>query len=116
MLRKGFYQNSSTENASALAASYRGPLPIDPRGCFALSNELPWRRPCLLAHYQYFRIYNKIQSRMERSAEQVKERESCLRLISVSCFNAFTLIRIVFRHCGMLFRQRFCDKIDFVYS
>ena len=61
MLWEGFYHNFSTKKASASGGftpwppprgsapctPSRGRCPLDPSGNFTLSNDLPWRRPCL---------------------------------------------------------------------
>ena len=50
VLWKGFYHDFSTKKASASGGfaltPTKGLCPMDPRGSFALPNDLPWRRPC----------------------------------------------------------------------
>ena len=62
MLWEGFYHDFSTKKVSASGGfapwppprgsapwtPTRGRCPLDPRGNFAPSNDLPWRRPCLI--------------------------------------------------------------------
>ena len=49
---KGFYHNFSAKKASASGgfAPTKGLCPLDPRGSFALPNDLPWRHPCAHTH------------------------------------------------------------------
>ena len=54
MLWEGFYYDFSTKKASASGGfapwtPARGRCPLDPRGNFAPSNDLPWRRPWFLS-------------------------------------------------------------------
>ena len=40
-----FFKGISFRGLCPMTPHKKGPCPLDPRGCFAPSNDLPWRRP-----------------------------------------------------------------------